>query len=62
MSFGELHTEIFGKLLCVERGTHEYDLEVISKGEYVLHDDEQNVRLQVPLVDLVQHQMADGGQ
>lgn len=56
------HTKILGKLLCVERGTHEDDREVVSMLEYVLHDDEQNVRLQVPLVDLVQHQVADTGQ
>lgn len=62
MSFGRPHTKISRKLLCVERGAHEDDLKVISKGEYVLHNDEQNVRLQVPFVDLIQHQVADGGQ
>lgn len=29
----ELHTKILGKLLCVERGTHENDLKVISEVE-----------------------------
>ena len=61
-SFGGLHTKISRKLLCVERGTHEDDLEIISAVEQVLHNHEQNVRLQVPLVDLVQHQVADTGQ
>lgn len=62
MSFGELRTEIFRKLLCIERGTHEDDLEVISEVEQVLHNGEQNIRLQVSLVDLIQHQVADTGQ
>lgn len=56
------HTEISRKLLCVKRGTHEDDREVLSGVEKLLHNDEQNVRLQVPLVDLVQHQVADTGQ
>lgn len=62
MPFGELRTEIFRKLLCIERGTHEDDLEVISEVEQVLHNGEQNIRLQVSLVDLIQHQVADTGQ
>lgn len=62
MSFGGLHTKISRKLLCVESGTHEDDLEIISEAEQVLHNHKQNVRLQVPLVDLVQHQVADTGQ
>lgn len=62
MSFSGLHTKILGKLLCVERGAHEDDLEVISEVEYVLHNGEQNIRLQVSLMDLIQHKMADTGQ
>lgn len=62
MLFGGLHTKISGKFLCVERGTHEDDLEVIAGAKQVLHDDKQNIRLQVSLVDLVQHQVTDTGQ
>ena len=55
-------TKVSGELLCVECGAHEDDLEVGPNGEQVLDDDQQDVRLQVPLVDFVQNQVADGGQ
>ena len=56
---GWLRTKIFRKLLCVERGAHEDDFEVVSEVKQVLHDDEQNIRLKVPLVNLVQHQVTN---
>lgn len=49
----KVYTKIFGELLCVERGTHKDDLEVVSEVEQVLHNDEQNIRLQASLVDLI---------
>ena len=55
-------TKVFGELLCIERGAHEDDLQVRANGEEVPDDHQQDVRLQVPLVDLVQNEMADGGQ
>lgn len=55
-------TKILGKLLGVERGTHQDDLEVVSDVQQILHDGEQNVRLQVSLVNLVQDQVTHAGQ
>lgn len=50
-----LPTEILGELVCVECGAHEDDFEVIPEAEQVLDDDEQHIRLQVSLVDFIQH-------
>lgn len=50
------------ELLRVECGAHEDDFEVVPEAEQVLHDDEQHVRLQVSLVDFVQHEVTDAGQ
>lgn len=62
LALGGQRTEILGELLRVERGAHQDDLEVVSDVQQILHDGEQNVRLQVSLVDLVQHQVAHAGQ
>jgi len=59
---GSPRTKVSGEFLCVERGAHEHHLQVGAHGQQVLDDDQQDVRLQVPLVDLVQNQVADGGQ
>lgn len=60
--FAALPTEVLGELLCVERGAHEDDFEVIPEAEQVLDDDEQHIRLQVSLVNFVQHEVTDAGQ
>lgn len=60
--FVALPTEVFGELLCVKRGAHEDDFEVIPEAEQVLDDDEQHIRLQVSLVNFVQHKVTDAGQ
>lgn len=62
VALGGQRTKILGELLRVERGAHQDDLEVVSDIQQILHDGEQNVRLQVSLVDLVQHQVAHAGQ
>ena len=49
----KVYTKIFRELLRVERGAHEDDLEVVSAVEQFLHNDEQNIRLEASLVDLV---------
>lgn len=60
--FVALPTEVFGELLCVKRGAHEDDFEVIPEAEQVLDDDEQHIRLQVSLVNFIQHKVTDAGQ
>lgn len=60
--FDALPTEVLGELLCIQRGAHEDDFEVIPEAEQVLDYDEQHIRLQVSLVNFVQHKVTDAGQ
>lgn len=62
LTFVALPTKILGEFLRVERGAHEDDFEVIPEAEQVLDNDEQHIRLQIPLVDFVQHEVTNAGQ
>lgn len=55
-------TKVLAELVGVQRGAHEHDLEVVSVAQQILHDGEEDVRVQTALVDLVENQVTDAGQ